>query len=546
MLANGSTISVEGLKWSGRRCVVFAAAALSLALVAPGRAGSERAPTEQSIVRKGNYGEPESLDPQLARSVSAQNVLRDLYEGLIAEAPDGRLLPGVAERWSVSEDGRTYRFHLRDDARWSDGEPVRASDFVRALRHAVDARHGAPHGRMLAPIVGAEAITAGNAAPESLGVRLLDERTLDIHLVRPTAYFLSLLTHSATYPRRAAASRPADSGAVAPGNGAYRLQEWVMHSRLSLRRNRYYWDDEHTTVERIDYLPIENSSSELKRYRAGEIDWTYDIPVSQIAWLRQNLGDELHVAPYFGLYFYGFNTTRPPFDNPELRKALALSVDRETLLDKVRGLGEQAAYGWVPPGAPGYRPETAEWAGWTPRQRLQEARRLYERAGYGPQRPLEMELRYNTHEDHRRIAIVLAYQWKQALGVRTKLINEEWKVFVQNRRARQKTQLFRSVWIGDYADPMSFLELLHSRHAANDYGYAHPEYDALLAAAANEADAEARAALMRRAERLVLRDLPVLPIYFYNSKRLVKPHVVGWQANIMDHQYSKHLRLLPH
>jgi oligopeptide transport system substrate-binding protein len=260
--------------------------------------------------------------------------------------------------------------------------------------------------------------------------------------------------------------------------------------------------------------------------------------------VRENLAPELHVSPYLGTYFYGFNLTRPPFkDNPALRRALALAVDRETLATRIVATGEVPASGWVPPGIAGYTPQRPDWADWPAARRLEEARRLYAQAGYSAENPLEVELRYNTGDNHKRVALAVSWMWRQALGVKTQLVNEEFKVYLQNRRARRVTQLFRGDWIGDYNDAATFAERMLSTSGLNDTGWANPRYDLLVAQAAGEGDVAKRRALLEEAERVLLEDLPVLPLYHYVSKHLVKPRVTGWQPNIMDHHYSRYFRI---
>lgn len=503
------------------------------------------------VLRKGNEVEPETLDPHKAQGISAANILRDLYEGLTGEAPDGSVVPGAAERWEVADEGRSYTFFLREGARWSNGDPLTAEDYAAGLRRSADPRTGSKYSQLLLPIENADAVTSGRLPPEALGVGALDAHRLQIRLRAPAPHFPGLLTHHATFPVHrpslaAHGERFARPGLLV-GNGAYRLDQWVMQSHIALVRNTEYWDAAQVAVDRVVYYPTENAAAELKRYRAGELDWTGTVPQNQMPWVRQNLGAELHATPYLGIYYYGFNLTRAPFrDNPKLRRALALAVDREILAGKIAAAGETPAYGWVPPGTAGYAPVIAPWASWPAERRLAEARRLYAEAGYSAERPLEVEIRYNTHADHKKIAVVVAYMWQQALGVRTRLINEEWKVFLQSRRFKRDTQVFRASWIGDYDDPSSFLELFRCGNGLNDTGYCNTAYDALLDAAAAQTDSGLRRARMQDAERLLLEDLPVLPMYFYVSRHLVKPYVRGWRANIMDHHYTKHFRLPPH
>lgn len=506
----------------------------------------------EQILRRGNSVEPETLDPHRVRGVSASNIVRDLYEGLTAESASGAIEPGVAERWDVSADGTVYTFALRDTARWSSGEPVTAGDFAASLRRAVEPATGSPVSQLLAPIVNAPSIIAGRLPAAQLGVEAPDARTLVIRLHAPAPQLPAILAHPVAFPVRADKKgtppifQTDGKWGLSPGNGAYRLTAWAPQSHITLERNRHYWNDAATAVDRVIYYPTENAASELKRYRAGELDWTDTAPVSQLRWVRENLGGELRVAPYLGIYYYGFNLTRAPFkEQPGLRRALSLAVDRETLVTRITGAGERPAYNWVPAGIPGYVPQLPDWAAWSPEQRLAEARRLYAAAGYSAARPLEIELRYNTGDNHKRVAIAVAWMWKQALGVRTRLVNEEFKVYLQNRRHRQVTQVFRADWIGDYADAASFAERMLSGSALNDTGYDDPRYDARVAEAAREPDPARRQALLEEAERILLEDPPLLPLYFYVSKRLVKPYVTGWQPNLLDHHYTKHLRLAP-
>jgi len=507
----------------------------------------------EQVLRRGNSVEPETLDPHRARGVSASNILRDLYEGLTTEAPDGTIVPGMAERWTVSPDGRVYTFTLRADARWSDGAPLTAAAFAESLRRVLDPATGSPVSQLLAPIERAEDVIAGRAPAAAAGVEAPDALTLVIRLAAPTPYFPALLAHPAAFPVLTKPGTEVNSGksTSVPGfpvtNGAYTLAEWVPQSHLTLVRNPHYWNDAATAIDRVVYLPTENPASELKRYRAGELDLTDTIPLGQSRWIREHLGAELQVAPYLGLYYYGFNVTRPPFrDQPGLRRALALAVDRETLTARITANGEPPVHGWVPPGVAGYAPQPPDWAQWPREQRLAEARRLYAAAGYSAGRPLELELRYNTGDNHKRVALAVAWMWRQALGVRTRLVNEEFKVYLQNRRHRQVTQVFRADWIGDYDDASAFAERMLSTSGLNDTGWVSAAYDRLVTQARGEADPAQRQALLHEAERILLEEQPVLPLYGYVSKRLVKPYVAGWQPNIMDHHLTRHLSLRPH
>lgn len=496
------------------------------------------------LLRRGNGPDVETLDPHKLRSVAAGNVVRDLYEGLVSEAPDGRLIPGVAERWELSDDGRVYRFFLRGDARWSNGEAVTAKDFVDGLRRSIDPQTASPSAQLLAPIANATAVMAGRSPPEALAVQALDERTLQISLQSPTPYFLALLVNPAAYPVYAPVHAAAARDAPLISNGAYQLDSRVLQSQVELRRNPYYWNDAATRIDRVQHVVTEDMGSEFQRFRAGELDITEQVPASQIAAMTPALRRQLRVADYLGIYYYGFNLSQPPFDKPELRRALSLAVDREVIVRKVLASGERAAYGWLPPHIAGARGIAPPWAQWTRDQRIAEARRLYARAGYSAQHPLRTEILYNTNDYHQKIAVVIAAMWKQFLGVETRLRNEETKVFLQSRRERRRTQIFRGSWVSDYDDASSFLDLLGSRNPRNDTGYVSPRYDAALAAATSRAGAAREQALVDAQQQLI-DDAPVIPIYFYVTKHLVSRRVVGWQDNPLDHHYTRDLALAP-
>lgn len=514
-----------------------------------GASGTELA--AEQVLHWGNGAEPQGLDPHKSEGVPGSNIQRDLFDGLINEAPNGDLVPGGAASWEMNADGTVYTFNLRENARWSNGDPVTATDWVYGLRRSVDPITGSRYTFILEPILNAANISAGEMPADSMGVRAVDDYTLEITLEAPTPYFLGLLTHSSAYPMHRASVEAHGDRVTRPGNyvtnGAYMLEEWLAQSHVKLVRNPHYWNNDATVIDEVYFHVTENRVAEISRYRADEIDITYtDLPVTQLDWIMENLPDELVTGPYLGSYYYGFNLEQPPFkDKPELRRALTLAVDRDIITSQIRKAGEIPAFGWVPP-VLNYEGQQMPEAQWTQEAREAEAQRLYAAAGYSADNPLEVEILYNTEDSHRVIAIAIASMWREVLGVETSILNQEWKVYLDTRRQKIDTQVYRAGWIGDYNDANTFAALFLSTSEMNDSGYVSPRYDELIYLAADETDLAARAEYLQEAERIFLEDLPVMPLYFYATTRLVKPWVAGLGQNIMNHNHSKDLRILAH
>lgn len=513
----------------------------------PVSGGEAPPPPGQLRLERGNGSEPDSLDPQLARMEASLTILRDAYEGLTSVAADGGVAPAAAESWTVSEDGRRYTFRLRRAARWSNGDPLTAADFVAAWRRLVDPATASQYAAMLEPVAGARAILARQAPPDTLGVSAPDDHTLEVMLEAPTAYFLSLLSHPSTFPvhRPTLAAHGAEFArpGVAITNGAFVPVDWQVGAHVTARRNSQYWDDAGTALDAVRYHHVSDPVVELTRFRAGELDVTYTLPPGEVARQRAAGARGLHVSPQLGVYYYGLALDRPPFDaGPAIRQALAMAIDRRILAERVLGDGELPAFGWVPPGVDGYEPARFEWAGWPVERRLAEARRLYREAGYSDQAPLSIELRFNKSPLHDRLAIAVSAMWREALGVETRLAAEEFRVLRQSIDSRN-VQAFRGSWVADYNDAHSFLQVLEGGFGINLPRYASADYDALLARARTAADPAERAALLAQAERVMLADVPLIPLFFYVSKHLVAERVEGWYDNVMNVTYSKDLRI---
>ena len=514
---------------------------------APGD-GKTVAAADPTTLRRGNGPEPDTLDPQKARTDSAFNILRDLFEGLTAIGPDGDAVPAAAESWTVTPDGLEYTFRLREGLRWSSGDPVRAADYVAGMRRLVDPATASPYAQVFDPVQSAAAIVRGEQPPDALGVSAPDDRTVVIRLSHPAPYLLGMLAQPGTFPVHGPSLARHGAEYARPGrlvsNGAFVLRDWAVGSHVLAERNTHYWNDARTRVARVHFVHHADAGTEFRQYRAGELDVTYVVPPQQFAWIQENLPGELHVSPQLSVYYYGFNLTRPPFkDNPGLRRALSMAIDRERLTQSVTGLGEAPAYGWVPRGVANYTPQQFDYAARPYAERVAEARELYRKAGYSADRPLAVEIRYNSGEVHNRLAVAVAAMWKEALGVETTLYAEEFRALLQSIQMRQDTQVFRSSWVGDYNDAYTFAQLLQGTFGINLTGYSNPRYDALLGEATRQPDPARRRALLEEAERLMLADHPLLPIYFYVNKHLVKPYVSGWSDNVMNVQYSKDLGL---
>ena len=514
----------------GLLAVAVAAAVARLAL--DEREGPVREPPRAVEFVRGNGPEPESLDPHLAQAEPALNILRDLYEGLTTLDGEGRVVPGVAASWTVGADGLEWTFLLRPEARWSDGRQVTAEDFAWSLGRLRDPATGSPNSTLLGPVREAVAEAADR---------------LVLRLSEPAPWLPEVLAHPAAAPVLrdvfAARGREHSRPGVLVGNGPFLLAEWTLGSHVLLRRNPAYWRDAETGVDQVRYVHLADRGSELSRYRAGELHMTYAVPVNRYFWLQENMADGLRVSPHLAVYNYGFNTRSPPLDDARVRRALTLAADRELLTARVIGTGEAPACGFVPPGIEGYAGATLPGCGAERSGRLAEARRLLREAGYGPDQPLSLEIRYNTGEVHERIAVAVGALWKQALGVETNLVREEFRVLLGNVRAGLVTQVYRASWIADYRDPATFLEFLGSRSPFNGTGWSDPAYDELLASARRTRDPARRMAILAEAEARMLAEAPVMPLYFYASKYLVRPGVRGVSDNPLNVHPSRFVRL---
>ncbi len=492
----------------------------------------------EMALRLGNGAEPETLDPHAALGVPDGRITAALCEGLITSAIDGTEIPGAAESWTVGPDGRTYTFTLRAGAKWSDGAPVTAEDWVWSWRRALLPATRPVFPDLLFSIENAPAIARGEAPPESLGVRALDDRTFEVRLSRPDPEFLSGLDNRGAFPVNRAAVERHGADWVRPGNhvcnGPFMLAEYLPQSHVKVVRNPHYWDAANVRLDAAYFLPIADQNTEFKSFRAGQIDVTVTIPPNQIEWARENLKEAVRIAPYVASYYYYPNFEREPWrSNLALRKALMLAIDRDAIVARIARGGQRPAYSLVPDIIPGYPAPRPEWADWTQERRNAEARRLLAEAGYGPGgKPLEFEMLYNTLELHRQIAVAMAAMWQQTLGAKVTLENTEFRVLLNRMAERDFPGLVRRSWVWDR--PIKHLENFRDPARRAGTGYDDPEFERMLAEAEVELDPERYNALLARAEARLLERAAFIPVYFDTSRRLVAPHVKGWVDNPGD------------
>ncbi len=498
--------------------------------------------TGPRVLRRGLGGEPGALDPQIADDTFAFEVLRDLYEGLTVSAPSGEVQGGAAEAWSVEDKGTRYVFRLRPGLTWSNGDPLTAGHFVLGLRRAVDPATASPGADLLRVISQASEVIEGKRPPTDLGVKALDDRTLEIRLVRPAPYLPDILTNSVAmpvHPRVAAAAVPG----TALTNGAYVLVEASPGSVIILRRNPRYWNSAAVTFDEVRYFPLADESVEFNRFRAGEIDVTNNVPTARFQELQRDPAAGLQVRPNLATFFFGFNAEQGPLKGrPQLREALSLAIDREAITQLVTRAGQSPAYSLVPPGVWNYSSPTLAWSSQGREARVARARELYAAAGYSPDKPLRLRVVYNQNELIKSVTLATAAMWKEALGVECELIQLEHRVYLQTRDDRSQWDVIRLGWSADFNDASSFLDTLLSHGVQNHGAWSNAEYDRLIALAHAEPDVALRRDLLERAEGIAMADYAVAPVYYYVTRRLVRPGIDAGELNPLNRNYSRNFR----
>ena len=493
--------------------------------------------------------EPQELDPHVTIGQTEHWLILSLLEGLVSEDPvDLHPVPGVAERWDISPDGRVFTFHLRANARWSNGDRVTARDFVGSFRRALEPAMAYQYAYMLYVVTNAEAFNTGALTDfNQVGFEVLDDSTLRVTLQSPTPYFLSLLCHTSWFPVHlptvARHGDPFSRGTVWTrpghhvGNGAFQLSDWRVNYEIVVKKSPTYWNAAKVRLNAIHFRAMENMDAEERAFRAGQLHVNYTLPGAKIERYRRDHPEVLRIDPHLATYFYRVNVTRPALQDKRVRQALNIAIDREMLVRNVTRGGQLPADGNVPPGTAGFTSRTR-----IPRD-LALARRLLAEAGHPEGRGLPpIEILYNTNEDHRRLAEAIQQMWKNRLGIDARIVNEEWKVYLATMHA-QKYDVCRGGWVGDYPDPNTFLDCWVTEGGNNDTGWSNAEYDRLIRLAARTADKAERLEVFHRAEAILMEETPILPLYYYTRVFLKHTAVKGWNPTVNDDHPYQHLYL---
>ncbi|UPS64702.1 peptide ABC transporter substrate-binding protein [Providencia rettgeri] len=495
--------------------------------------------------------EPASLDPVKSVGLTEAQVMRDLFEGLVNQDDHGKPISGVAQSWTT-EDNRIWTFTLRPDARWSNGDPVTAQDFVYSWQRLVSPGTSSPFAwfAALAGINNAQEIIDGKLPVEQLGVEAVDARTLKVTLNKPVPYFPSLAANFSLFPVHQGTVEKFGNDWIKVGNlvgnGAFVLSDRVVNEKIVLVPNKYYWDHKNTTITKVTFIPINQESHATNRYLAGDLDITESFPKQRYQKLLKDIPNEVFTPDQLGTYYYAFNTQRAPTNDVRVRKALSMAIDRQLIANKVLGTGEKPANYFTPDVTDGFKPEKGLYNSHSQKELDQQAKVLLQQAGFGPNQPLELTLLYNSSENHQKIAIAIASMWKKKLGAEVKLVNQEWKTYIDSRNTGN-FDVIRASWIGDFNEPSTFLSLLTSQHSGNIAKFNNSIYDDIIASASIETNAQLRNRYYNHAESIIAEEAPIAPIYQYTNARLIKPWLKGYPINNPeDVAYSHSFYIIKH
>ncbi len=511
------------------------------------------AATREKILLLGNGAEPKALDPHLVSSTGDSNILRALFEGLVTNHPENDTIhePGVAERWEPNDDFSEWRFFLRKDARWSNGDPVTAHDFVYSYNRILHPEMAGPYSSMLYFLKNGEKFNRGDIKNfDEVGVKAVNDHELVCTLESPTPFFPDVVKHTTWLPVHRATIEK--YGAMTdtftdwqkPGNsvsnGAFQLTDWKINAYVKVRRNPHYWDAENVKPNGINFYPIDNAFTEEKAFRNGLLHMTYILPANLIPIYRERKDPALRMEPYNGVYFYRCNTEHAPTDNADFRRALAYAINRETIVNFITKGDQQPTFGFTPPTKGGYVPPNV--VSYDP----EKARAFLKKAGYenGADVP-EFTVIFNTSDDHKSIAVAIQDMWKKTLGIKNvKIENQEWKVYMATVD-EMRYDVSRLAWIGDYIDPTTFLGMWRTGDSNNRTGWSNPEFDRLYKKSFFTSNTEERYAILRDAESILLDELPILPVYWYTRTYLLHPDVKNWNPLLLDNHPYKHIDLEP-
>jgi oligopeptide transport system substrate-binding protein len=533
------------------RFKLMATAALTLALSAPLLAavipaGTQLHPTQ--TFTRGNGSEPESMDPAVAETVPANQILRDLFEGLTATTTEGKTVPGVAESWKQTNP-TTWVFKLRSNAKFSNGAPITADDFVYGIRRFVDPKTASPYAATFGVFLqnGLD-VAQGKKPGTSLGVKALDKLTLEIKTVDPIAFMPELVSNTQLGPVHRATVEKFGKDWVKPGNmvgnGAYVLKEWHVNNRIVVEKNPQYWDAANVTLTKVTYLPIEDQFADIKLWESGETDYVYQMPPGVFDKYKAQYPKELRNQAIIGLRYYDFQTKDPVFKDARVRKALSMVIDRDILSKRVTADGQAPAYSLIVAGVVGADPTPYDWATWPMEKRVAEAKKLLEQAGVKP--GTKYTFSYNTSEYHKKMAVFVASEWKTKLGINMETETMEFKVLAKKRHDGA-FQLARNGWLADYNDATTFLALVRCDSDQNTNFYCNREAEALIQKGTQSTDPAKRKELLTQASKMIMDDYPIIPLVQYSLPRLIKSYVGGYsELNPQDHYRSKDFYIIKH
>ncbi len=509
---------------------------------------------DKNLITVDNGEDPPTLDTALAQDSTSARILYDLFEGLTSFDQSLKVIPGLAEKWEISPDGKVYTFHLRSSLKFSDGSPITAEDVVFSWQRLADPKVASPYNNLTANIVNGLAIIAGKLPATQLGVKALDAKTVQITLNHPDSAFLQICSMPNTAIISKANVLKFGQAWTNPKNmvtsGAYKIQEWVVKGNLLLTKNPNYYDAKNVNVKNVNFLPIVDYSASFNRYKTGEIDVSFSEPIDQYKDIQKQYPDQSHTVSMEAMYYYDFNMTLPKFkNNPNLRQALTMAVDRNILVKDVLGQGQPALYSNVTTTIEDgkFADSKYAWESWPRVQQIAKAQELFKAAGYGPNNPLEISISYNTMDSHKKIALAIASMWQQVFGaanIKTTAANQEWKSFIQDRN-NANYDVARDGWNADYNSADTYTNLFICGNPLNKSKYCNPTYDKLILQAQNTTDDGQRVQLIKQALQIVQNDYAIIPLYQYTYYRLVNPRVKGYTMtnNHFDHVMSKWYKL---